>query len=68
MNMNKKEEIITALKITAAAAAACYIADLIGLQFGVSAGIVAILSVLPTKKETVRTAIDRLLAFFEVVT
>lgn len=63
MNMNKKEEIITALKITAAAAAACYIADLIGLQFGVSAGIVAILSVLPTKKETVRTAIDRLLAF-----
>lgn len=61
--MNKKEEIITALKITVAAAAACYIADLIGLQFGVSAGIVAILSVLPTKKETVRTAIDRLLAF-----
>jgi len=54
---------ITALKITVAAAAACYIADLIGLQFGVSAGIVAILSVLPTKKETVRTAIDRLLAF-----
>ena len=63
MNMNKKEEIITALKITVAAAVACYIADLIGLQFGVSAGIVAILSVLPTKKETVRTAIDRLLAF-----
>ena len=61
--MNKKEEIITALKITVAAAVACYIADLIGLQFGVSAGIVAILSVLPTKKETVRTAIDRLLAF-----
>ena len=61
--MNIKEEIITALKITVAAAVACYIADLIGLQFGVSAGIVAILSVLPTKKETVRTAIDRLLAF-----
>jgi len=61
--MSKRTEIITALKITAAAVIACIIAELIGLQFGVSAGIVAILSVLPTKKETVRTAVDRLLAF-----
>ena len=51
------------MKITAAAVIACIIAELIGLQFGVSAGIVAILSVLPTKRETVRTALDRLLAF-----
>ena len=61
--MRIRTEIITALKITAAAVIACIIAELMGLQFGVSAGIVAILSVLPTKKETVRTAADRLLAF-----
>lgn len=61
--MSKRTEIITGLKITAAAVIACIIAELIGLEFGVSAGIVAILSVLPTKKETVRTAVDRLLAF-----
>jgi len=61
--MRIRTEIITALKITAAAVIACIIAELIGLQFGVSAGIVAILSVLPTKRETVRTALDRLLAF-----
>lgn len=61
--MNKKKEIITALKITAAAVISYFIADLAGLEFSVSAGIVAILSVLPTKKETVRTAADRLIAF-----
>ncbi len=57
--MNKKTEIITGIKITAAAVIALAIAELAGLEFSVSAGIVAILSVLPTKKETVRTAIDR---------
>lgn len=61
--MDRKEEIITGLKITAAAIAAYLTADIIGLEFSVSAGIVAILSVLPTKKETVRTALDRFLAF-----
>ena len=61
--MNKKTEIITGIKITAAAVIALAIAELAGLEFSVSAGIVAILSVLPTKKETVRTAIDRFVAF-----
>lgn len=61
--MNRYSEIITALKITAAAVAAYITAELLGLEFSVSAGIVAILSVLPTKKETVRTALERFLAF-----
>ncbi|MCR5592993.1 MAG: hypothetical protein K6F79_04525 [Saccharofermentans sp.] len=61
--MDKKAEIITGLKITAAAVAAYIIAETAGLEFSVSAGIVAILSVLPTKKETVRTALDRFVAF-----
>ena len=61
--MDKKAEIITGLKITAAAVAAYIIAETAGLEFSVSAGIVAILSVLPTKKETLRTAIERFLAF-----
>ena len=61
--MDRKEEIITGIKITAAAVAAYIAADMAGLAFSVSAGIVAILSVLPTKKETVRTALDRFLAF-----
>ena len=61
--MNRKTEIITGLKITLAAVIALSLAELAGLEFSVSAGIVAILSVLPTKKETVRTAIDRFVAF-----
>ncbi len=61
--MDRKIEIIIGLKITAAAVIALLIAELAGLEFSVSAGIVAILSVLPTKKETVRTAIDRFVAF-----
>ena len=61
--MDRKIEIIIGLKITAAAVIALAIAELAGLEFSVSAGIVAILSVLPTKKETVRTAIDRFVAF-----
>lgn len=61
--MKKKTEIITGIKITAAAVIALAISELAGLEFSVSAGIVAILSVLPTKKETVRTAIDRFVAF-----
>lgn len=61
--MDRKEEIITGLKISAAAVAAYIAADMAGLEFSVSAGIVAILSVLPTKKETLRTALERFLAF-----
>lgn len=61
--MRKRHEIINALKITAAAIAACLVAKFFDLEFEVSAGIVAILSVLPTKKETIKTAAERFMAF-----
>ena len=46
-----------------AAVLAILCAQALKLDFAVSAGIVAILSVQPTKKETLRTALARLLAF-----
>ncbi|MCR4579219.1 MAG: hypothetical protein K5681_02610 [Treponema sp.] len=55
--------ILNTIKITAAAILAILTAQLLKLDFAVSAGIVAILSVQPTKKETLRTAIARFLAF-----
>ena len=51
------------IKISVAAILAILSAQALKLDFAVSAGIVAILSVQPTKKETLRTAIARLLAF-----
>ncbi len=58
-----KKNILHAVKITLAAIIAILLADLLNLQFSISAGIVAILSVAFTKKETIRTAVNRLLAF-----
>ena len=55
--------IIHTVKMTAASISAILIAALLGLDFAVSAGIVAILTIAPTKKETLRTALGRLLAF-----
>ncbi len=52
-----------ASKIIAAAIVATILAQLLHLDYGMSAGIVAILSVSPTKKETIRTARDRFIAF-----
>lgn len=58
-----KQQTITALKITIAAIAAISLAELLHLDFSISAGIVAILSVAPTKKETLKTASSRFYAF-----
>lgn len=55
--------LLNTLKITAAAVLAILCAKILRLDFAVSAGIVAILSVQPTKKETLKTALTRLLAF-----
>ncbi len=55
--------ITNTIKITLAAVLAILCAQALKLDFAVSAGIVAILSVQPTKKETLRTALARLLAF-----
>ena len=58
-----KSIITNTIKITLAAVLAILCAQALQLDFAVSAGIVAILSVQPTKKETLRTALARLLAF-----
>lgn len=58
-----RKNLLYAAKITAAAIIAILLAELLKLQFSVSAGIVAILSVAFTKKETIETARNRLLAF-----
>ena len=58
-----KSIITNSIKISAAAILAIICAQALKLDFAVSAGIVAILSVQPTKKETLRTALARLLAF-----
>jgi uncharacterized membrane protein YgaE (UPF0421/DUF939 family) len=58
-----KSIITNTVKITLAAVLAILCAQALKLDFAVSAGIVAILSVQPTKKETLRTALARLLAF-----
>ena len=51
------------IKISIAAILAILCAHALKLDFAVSAGIVAILSVQPTKKETLRTALARFFAF-----
>ena len=58
-----KSILANTIKITVAAVLAILCAQALKLDFAVSAGIVAILSVQPTKKETLRTALARLLAF-----
>ena len=58
-----KSILTNTIKIAVAAILAILCAQALKLDFAVSAGIVAILSVQPTKKETLRTALARLLAF-----
>lgn len=53
--------IMNTFKISVAAVLAIICAKALKLDFAVSAGIVAILSVQPTKKETLKTALARLL-------
>ena len=61
--MKIKKKLLYALKVAMAAIVAIVLAGLLKLQFSVSAGIVAILSVAFTKKETFKTAINRFIAF-----
>ena len=58
-----KQVIVSSIKIITAAVLAIFIASLLKLQFAVSAGIVAILSVQPSKRETIHTALSRLYGF-----
>lgn len=58
-----KNKLLNSLKIILAAILAILIAQVLHLDFAISAGIVAILSVQPTKKETLKTALSRFEAF-----
>ncbi len=63
MKIKSKYFWITTIKIALAAVASILIAHSLGLDFEMSAGTVAILTIQPTKRETVETAIGRLLSF-----
>lgn len=63
MKARWKEVFWDSLKYIGAAWIAIILAVLLHLDFAVAAGIVAILTILPTKKETLQTALGRLMAF-----
>lgn len=58
---------LTALKISVGSCAAMYIAELLNLQFAVSAGSITLLTLLTTKWETLRLSLVRLLSFAATV-
>ena len=58
-----KRLVLNSLKISLAVVIAIGLATLLNLEFVISAGIVAILTIQPTKKETIHTAVGRLIAF-----
>lgn len=63
MKNTTKNMIINSSKIILAATLAIFLAQALQLDFALSAGIVAILSVQPSKRETVHTALSRLYGF-----
>lgn len=67
MKIIDKNILINTLKISLAAVFAILVADILNLEFSISAGIVAILTIQPTKKETVATALGRLYAFIAAI-
>lgn len=63
MKLKYKHILINTIKIVLAAVVSILIAHFLGLKYEVSAGIVAILTIQPTKRETIETAVGRFLAF-----
>ena len=63
MKMITPKKIFDMVRIVVAAVVATLIATGLGLQFAVAAGIVAILTIQPTKRETFATACGRFFAF-----
>ena len=63
MRSETGRNLLHAVKISSAAVIAVLLARALGLENAVSAGIVAVLSVAFTKKETLETARNRFLAF-----
>ncbi len=58
-----KRIIIDSIKVSIAVAVAIAIANILQLEYAISAGIVAVLSIRPTKRETLQLAAGRLVAF-----
>lgn len=58
-----KAQLVKSLKIAVAAVLAIAVAGELGLQYSASAGIITVLSIQNTKKETLRSARNRALAF-----
>ena len=63
MKLKYKHILINTSKIVLAAVVSILVAHFFGLKHEVSAGIVAILTIQPTKRETIETAVGRFLAF-----
>jgi len=63
MKYSSKEILFNTFKFSLAAVVSISIATYLQLNYAISAGTVAILSIQPTKRETIRTATGRLLAF-----
>ena len=63
----QKSILISSFKIVLAAIGAIMVAWLLHLEFAISAGIVAILTIQPTKRETIHTALGRLYAFVAAI-
>lgn len=63
MGKISRSVVINWLKIVMAAGLGVWLANLLQLEFAISAGVIAILTIQPTKKETINTALGRLYAF-----
>ena len=59
--------IVNSIKMIFAAVCSILLAQFIGLDFAVSAGIVAILTIQPSKRETVNTALARFYGFIVAI-
>lgn len=59
--------VIMSLKIAIGSSAAIVIATFLGLEYATSAGIITLLSVVSTKRDTIKVTAERLFSFFAVV-
>ena len=67
MKKINRDVLIQAAKVVLAAVIAICFAEVLRLKYAVSAGVVAILSIQPTKTETVKTALGRFYAFISAL-
>ncbi|MBP3340009.1 MAG: aromatic acid exporter family protein [Lachnospiraceae bacterium] len=63
MKLKHKQILVNTIKIVLAAVISILVAHFIGLNYAISTGIVAMLTIQPTKRETIETAIGRFVAF-----